>query len=237
MGLGANVAEVGVTAIGRNEGDRLRRCLESALRSNSLVIYVDSASSDRSVETARALGVSVVEIDRSTPLGPSRARNAGFARVLCLEATTNFIQFVDGDCELSEGWIEAAVRRLQSAPQVAIVCGRLRERFPTASIYNQLCDIEWDQPIGESLACGGIFMIRVEAFRQVDGFNPEVLAGEESELCLRLRRNGWKILRGDSEMGVYDAAITRFGLWWRRAIRGGYVYAKRAILQCGSPCR
>ncbi len=229
--------EVGVTTIGRNEGDRLRRCLQSALRTNPLVIYVDSASSDRSVETARALGVSVVETDRSTPLGPSRARNAGFARLLDLDPTIKLIQFVDGDCELTEGWIEAAIRRLQSDPQIAIVCGRLRERFPTASIYNQLCEIEWDQPVGESLACGGIFMIRVEAFRQVGGFDPEVFAGEDAELCVRLRSKGWKILRVDSEMAVHDAAMTRFGQWWRRAIRCGYAYAHGSSLHGGSPDR
>jgi GT2 family glycosyltransferase len=202
-----------------------------------LVIYVDSASSDRSVETARALGVSVVEIDRSTPLGPSRARNAGFDRLLDLDPTIKFIQFVDGDSELTEGWIETAVRRLESEPQVAIVCGRLRERLPTASIYHQLCEIEWDQPPGESLACGGIFMVRVEAFRQVGGFDPEILAGEESELCLRLRGQGWKILRVDSEMAVHDAAMTRFGQWWRRAIRCGYAYAHGSSLHRGSPDR
>jgi GT2 family glycosyltransferase len=231
------VAELGVIAIGRNEGDRLRHCLRSALRAAPIVVYVDSDSTDQSAETARAFGASVVVLDASTPLGPSRARNAGFARLLELAPSVKFVQFVDGDCELADGWIDIAVRQLSSAPNVAIVCGRLRERFPAASIYNKLCEIEWDQPVGESPACGGIFMIRVDAFQQVGGFNPEILAGEESELCLRLHNQGWKILRMDSEMAVHDAAMSRFGQWWRRAVRCGYAYGQGARLHGRSPAR
>ena len=229
--------EVGITAIGRNEGDRLRGCLQSALRASPLVIYVDSASSDRSVDVARALGVELIEIDPTIPLGPSRARNAGVARLLELDPKVEFVQFVDGDCELIDGWIAVALRRLQSTPKVAIVCGRLRERFPAASVYNKLCEMEWDQPPGESLACGGIFMVRVAAFQEVHGFDPDVLAGEDAELCLRLRNRSWKILRVDSEMAVHDSAILRFGQWWKRAVRCGYSYAQGAHLHGSFPNR
>jgi cellulose synthase/poly-beta-1,6-N-acetylglucosamine synthase-like glycosyltransferase len=144
---------------------------------------------------------------------------------------------VDGDCELVDEWIPKGVRRLIDAPQVAVVCGRLRERFPTASIYNQLCDIEWDEPVGEALFCGGNCMIRIDAFRQVGGFDPNVLAGEEPELCLRLRNRGWKVLRTGEQMATHDAAMTRMGQWWRRATRCGYAYAQGAWLHRNSSQR
>jgi GT2 family glycosyltransferase len=231
------VAEVGIVAIGRNEGDRLKGCLQSALRAATAVVYVDSGSSDRSVETARELGVCVVELGASLPLGPSRARNAGVRRLLQLDPTVKFIQFVDGDCELAEQWIEVGERQLQSRSDVAIVCGRLRERFPSASVYNRLCDIEWDQPAGETLTSGGNCMARVDAFQQVGGFDENVIAGEEPELCFRLREKGWKILRVGAEMALHDSAMTRFGQWWRRAVRCGHAYAQGARMHGGSPER
>ncbi len=231
------MGEVGIVAIGRNEGDRLKSCLKAAVRMGLTVVYVDSGSTDGSVETARTLGVSIVELDTSTPMGPSRARNAGAVRLLQLDSRIKVIQFVDGDCELADGWISKGIRHLIAAPQVAVVCGRLRERFPTASIYNKLCDIEWDEPIGEARSCGGNCMIRVDAFHQVGGFDPNVLAGEEPELCLRLRTRGWKVLRTDEEMATHDAAMTRIGQWWRRAIRCGHAYAQGAWLHGNSPQR
>ncbi len=231
------MGEVGIVAIGRNEGNRLKGCLTAAVRAGLTIVYVDSGSTDGSTAIAHSLGVTIVELDASSPMGPSRARNAGAARLLRLDPQVKFIQFVDGDCELADGWISKGVRHLIAAPQVAVVCGRLRERFPSASVYNRLCDIEWDEPVGEARSCGGNCMMRVDAFLQVGGFDPNVLAGEEPELCLRLRARGWKVLRTNEEMAVHDAAMTRMGQWWRRAVRCGHAYAQGAWLHGSSPQR
>ena len=157
-----------------------------------MIVYVDSGSTDGSVELARSLGVDVVKLDLSTSFTAARARNVGLAHLLEADAPIKFVQFVDGDCEVVEGWIERAKRELDAQPNVAVVCGRRRERFPDISIYNRLCDMEWDTPIGETKACGGDAMMRVESFQQVDGFNPLLIAGEEPELCVRLRQKGGK---------------------------------------------
>lgn len=221
---------VGLVAIGRNEGDRLRQCLLSVIGKVAHVVYVDSGSTDGSIELARSLLVDVVELDLSTPFTAARARNAGFAHLLQKDTQLEFVQFVDGDCEVVEGWIERALAQLEAQPNVAVVCGRRRERFPKQSIYNQLCDMEWDTPIGEAKACGGDSMMRVKAFQQVGGFNPALIAGEEPELCVRLRQNEWKILRIDAEMTLHDAQMTRFSQWWKRALRAGHAYAEGAWL-------
>jgi cellulose synthase/poly-beta-1,6-N-acetylglucosamine synthase-like glycosyltransferase len=123
---------------------------------------------------------------------------------------------------------------LEEHPEVAVVSGRLRERYPEFSVYNRLCDIEWDTPVGETAACGGIAMMRARAFREVGGFDPAVIAGEEPELCLRLRAEGWKIWRLDAEMAFHDAAMTSFAQWWRRSQRTGYGYALGASLHSGA---
>ena len=222
--------KVGLVAIGRNEGERLRQCLLSVIGKVAHVVYVDSGSTDGSIELARSLLVDVVELDLSTPFTAARARNAGFAHLLQKNTQLEFVQFVDGDCEVVEGWIERALAQLEAQPNVAVVCGRRRERFPKQSIYNQLCDMEWDTPIGEAKACGGDSMMRVKAFQQVGGFNPALIAGEEPELCVRLRQKEWKILRIDAEMTLHDAQMTRFSQWWKRALRAGHAYAEGAWL-------
>jgi GT2 family glycosyltransferase len=220
------VAKVGVVVIGRNEGARLVRCLRSVVGTDAAVVYVDSGSSDQSVETARSLGAEVIELDLKIPFTAARARNAGFEHLISSHSEIEFVQFVDGDCEVVAGWIKRAPEEIRAKTQAAVVCGRRRERFPDTSIYNAMCDIEWDTPIGESAWCGGDAMMRADALRQVNGFNPSVIAGEEPELCFRLRQRGWKIFRIDAEMTLHDAAMTRFGQWWKRSVRAGHAYAE-----------
>src|SRR5262249_30270274 len=159
------------------------------------IVYVDSGSTDDSVAFARSRGVEVVELDMSIPFTAARARNEGLDRLLKVDPEVHFVQFVDGDCEVQQGWLQKAEQTLQSETAVAVVCGRRRERFPQSSIYNRLCDMEWDTPIGEAGACGGDAMMRVPALRQVGGYRASLIAGEEPELCTRLRGAGWKVLR------------------------------------------
>jgi glycosyltransferase involved in cell wall biosynthesis len=230
--------QVGVVAIGRNEGERLRQCLASAIAQKvAQVVYVDSGSTDGSVAMARSMGVEVVELDLSIPFTAARARNAGFDRLLQLQPLLEFVQFVDGDCELVPGWIDHACTELSAHPEVAVVCGRRRERYPEKSVYNRLCDLEWDTPVGEAKACGGDAMMRTVAVQQVDGFNPTLIAGEEPELCVRLRQSGWKIFRLDAEMTLHDAQMFRFEQWWTRFLRAGHAYAEGAYLHGNSPER
>lgn len=217
---------VGLVAIGRNEGERLKRCLRSALPQVARLVYVDSGSTDDSVAFARGLGVEVVELDTSVPFTAARARNAGVERLTLVFPEVQFVQFVDGDCELHAGWVARAVSELEARPKAAVVCGRRRERFPDASVYNRLCDIEWDTPVGKALACGGDFMVRLDAFREVGGFSPDLIAGEEPDLCFRLRQCGWEIWRVDAEMTLHDAAMTRFSQWWQRNLRSGHATAE-----------
>lgn len=227
---------IGAVVIGRNEGERLVRCLKSMQGQASRIVYVDSGSTDDSLANAKAAGAEVVELDLETPFTAARARNAGFTELQNGNGI-EFIQFVDGDCEIQPNWIAAAHSFLKENPRAAVTCGRRRERFPENSVYNRLCDWEWDTPIGQTKACGGDALMRVTALAEVGGFNPTLIAGEEPELCVRLRAKGWEIWRLDREMTLHDAAMTRFGQWWRRAVRGGHAYAEGAALHGRPPER
>ncbi len=228
---------IGVVAIGRNEGERLRRCLASLAGHAGRIVYVDSASTDGSSAIATAAGAEVVHLDMNLPFTAARARNAGFERLLVLDPEVELVQFVDGDCEVEAGWWVAALAAMASQPQAAVVCGRRRERHPEASIYNRLCDVEWNTPVGEALECGGDALIRTRAFREVAGYNPALIAGEEPDMCVRMRQRGWKIFRIDAAMTLHDAAMTRFGQWWRRELRGGHAAAEGAAMHGHPPER
>jgi glycosyltransferase involved in cell wall biosynthesis len=190
------------------------------------IVYVDSGSTDGSVAFASASGVDIVELDMSIPFSAGRARNEGFDALLASNPDLEFVQFIDGDCQIEPSWLEAATDFLSEPSDYAIVCGRRKEIYPQASVYNRLCDIEWNTPVGDALACGGDFLTRVEAFRQVHGFNPEVVAGEEPEMCFRMRERGLKIKRIDQDMTYHDAQMMNIKQWWLRAKRCGHAYAQ-----------
>jgi GT2 family glycosyltransferase len=228
--------DYGVVVIGRNEGTRLTACLDSITNATS-VIYVDSGSIDGSAQMARRRGIDVVELDLERPFTAARARNAGLARLRQIHPWICYVQFVDGDCKLNEQWPQAAIALLEARPDVAAVSGRLREMFPERSVYNWLCDLEWKRPVGEVTAFAGNVMMRVNALRQVSGYREALIAGEESELCVRLRGLNWKILSVADEMALHDAAMLRFGQWWRRSMRGGYAFAQGSDLHGHAPDR
>ena len=217
--------DVGVVVIGRNEGDRLVRCLASVKACTRNIVYVDSGSTDESVDYAARIGACVVQLDLTRPFTAARARNEGYSALKSLQPDARFVQFIDGDCSLAPGWVEMARTFLGQRSDVAVVCGRRRERHPETSIYNQLCDLEWNTPIGEAVACGGDALMRAEAFESVGGFQPRLIAGEEPELCIRLRKIGWTIWRLDADMTEHDASMTRFRQFWVRTVRNGYAFA------------
>lgn len=231
------LTDTGVVAIGRNEGERLRACLASLAGRVACTVYVDSGSTDGSVAWAERSGAEVVPLDMHRPFTAARARNAGFLRLRERMPSVRYVQFVDGDCEVVPAWLERAHDFLRAAQDVAVVCGRRRERHPERSLYNRLCDIEWDTPVGDALACGGDAMMRVDALVAVQGYRDDLIAGEEPELCVRLRAAGWRVHRLADEMTRHDAAMTRFGQWWKRTLRGGYAFAQGAALHGAPPER
>jgi GT2 family glycosyltransferase len=229
---------IAAVVIGRNEGARLERCLRSLRGDVRPLVYVDSLSEDESVALARSLGADVVELDLATPFTAARARNEGFRRVVALDPGVDFVQFVDGDCEVAQRWIASAEDALRRNSEIGAVTGVRRERYPDHSIYNQLCDIEWRMgPFGDIDRFGGDVMIRAQALRAAGGYDGAVIAAEDDELAVRLRTGGWRILRLDRPMTIHDAAMRRLSQWWRRAMRCGYGFAQVNALHGAPPVR
>lgn len=230
------MSQIGVVAIGRNEGARLIACLDSLKAAGGdPVVYVDSGSTDGSVEAARARGAIAVALDMGVPFTAARARNAGLKRLAEIAPGAVYVQFIDGDCALDAQWLRVAAEFLDRRADVAVVCGRRRERSPEASLYNRLCDLEWNTPAGEALACGGDALMRIAAVEGAGGYRDDLIAGEEPELCIRLREKGHRIWRLDAEMTLHDAAMTQFSQWWKRSERAGHAFAEVSSLHRASP--
>lgn len=227
--------KLGIVLIGRNEGQRLIRALESVVSSTRSVVYVDSGSTDGSSEAARQRGARVVDLDMSTPFTAARARNAGFERLLRDEPDLRYVQFVDGDCEVAEGWLKAAVKELDSDDSLVAVSGWIEERHPERSVYNRICDVEWKS--GSPDAFGGNVMIRASALREVGGWDPTVIAAEDDELALRLRQAGGRVLRLERPSVIHDVDMHRARQWWLRAKRCGYAYAQVSQMHGSTPDR
>lgn len=228
--------DLGIVVIGRNEGERLRRCLESLPRNGTPCVYVDSGSTDGSPELARNMGCTVIELDTALALSAARGRQVGLEHLCARCPGTKYVQFVDGDCVLQPGWIEAAVQFLENNPRTAVVVGILRERFASSSLLVRLVEADWDISEGETDAIYGISMTRVAAIREVGGWRVELIAGEELDLGARLRSRGWKLYRVAADMTLHDIGIRNAGELWRRTVRSGYAYAQLARLHGWSRC-
>lgn len=213
---------IGAVVIGRNEGARLIKGLRSLQGEVSRVVYVDSGSTDASVEHAGRLGAECVLLESDVPFTAARARNAGFERIMRGPDAPAFVQFIDGDCRVEGGYIARAAAAMADDPKLAVVTGWRAEIDPEASVFNAMCDVEWHGPAGDIMACGGDMMVRAAAFEQVGGFDPGVIAAEDDELCIRLRKAGWRLRRLPLPMTHHDANMLRFGQWWNRAVRTGH---------------
>lgn len=230
----SSTPRIAVIVIGRNEGQRLRLALESLPHAaQAALLYVDSGSTDGSVELARASGVDVLSLDPARPFSAARARHEGVQRLLALYPAIEFIQFLDGDCTLEPGWIDTAVEQFRAQRDVGVVCGMLSEAAPDASPYNRMSHLQWQVAAGEIQACGGIFMVRRAAYEAAGGFNCQLLTREERDLCARIRAAGNRIIRIDAAMAQHDAALLRFSQWWVRAVWGGYGDALHISTQTG----
>jgi len=229
---GATVKEsalppVSFVVIGRNEGPRLVRCLES-LRALDYppdrveIIYVDSRSTDDSCALAEPLADRVLAIT-PTHLTAAAGRNAGL-RV----ARHDLVHFVDGDTCMHPQWLRRAVGAMDD-PAVLAVFGRVEEVAPEASVYNFWAHHDWYRPPGPVDSAGGIALYRRELVERAGGFDEVLIAGEEPDLCARMRaRQDGVILCLDEPMVRHDMNMTRFSQYWRRCMRTGHAYAQVA---------
>jgi GT2 family glycosyltransferase len=213
----------GTVVIGRNEGPRLAGCLDSLSSLGAPVVYVDSQSTDRSVEIALARGAEVVEMPSEASPSAALARNLGAERLADLVDELKYVQFIDGDCLLNPDFTTAALAEMDGDASLAAVCGFRVESEPHRNIWHRIAHVEWQMgPVGDVPGFAGDVVVRKDAFEAVNGYDPSIIAGEEPELSLRMIAAGWRICRVDVVSTVHDIAMETAAEWWARSRRGGY---------------
>jgi glycosyltransferase involved in cell wall biosynthesis len=224
---------IGCVVIGRNEAARLPATLASVKAAGLAFVYVDSGSSDESVAIAEAAGAPVIKLDPTRPFTAARARNEGLDALTARHPDARYVMFLDGDCRLDAGFPAKAAAALDADPDCAIIVGHLHEEQAAPSVYTRLSAIEWSSatgPITDFGNLGGIMLARISDIRAVGGFNAAMIAGEDSELGVRLSLAGKRVVKIDADMATHRADITRFAQWWRRSVRAGHALAHRYAL-------
>lgn len=215
----AVAADVHVVVPVRDRPDALRRCLTAL--AGLPVLVVDDASRDAAAVAgvARDAGARLLRLE--TNVGPGGARNAGLAAVV-----TPLVAFVDSDCVVPLGWLDALLPALLDA-RVAVVAPRvvgaggpgLLARYEVRSGPLDLgpapAPVRPGSRVGHLPAA--VLLARREALG--DGFDPALRLGEDVDLVWRLAARGLGVRY---EPGVHVRHETRSGLgaWLRQ--RHGY---------------
>ena len=220
--------EISYVVIGRNEEKRLQRCLRAILDQGRTatreVLYVDSRSTDRSVEIARSLpGVEVLVVGDEQP-NAAKGRNLGWRR-----ARGELVQFVDGDAVLTPDWEDRGAAAMRD-PQVGAVYGWYVEEHPERSLFNRFADLDWPRQDGEVETFGGIVMVRRRCLEETGGFPEAALSGEEPVLALAMRRRGYRFLQLPVLMAHHDIDTHDFATYWRRCVATGLSLAEQAAI-------
>lgn len=224
----SSLEKVGMVVIGRNESLRLPATLRALQVTNFPLVYVDSRSSDNSVDVARGLGIETLVLSADKPVNASRARNDGANWLLERFPDLHYLQFLDGDTVVDSEWLANAIAHLDAQPQVGFVCGQLREKDRNSNVYRRLCDMEWRWEAtdnAESSRLGGMGLMRVAAFKQAGGYDETLIAGADPELYGRLVKDGWQLQVLPVMMGLHDSGMVAFNQWWTRCVKAGHGFA------------
>ena len=74
--------------------------------------------------------------------------------------------------------------------------------------------------------CGGDALIRAEAPERAGSYDESLSAREDPELCLKIKRLGYKIVRLDRTYSRPRLSYSRLWQYWRRSAWTGYAYAE-----------
>jgi len=221
---------ISIIVIGLNEEKNLKECLSSIFESSLggdeklEIVYVDSGSIDNSIAIAKSFyNVKVISLQDSPP-SAAKGRNLGASIT-----KGDYIQFVDGDSALDKNWIKMALQALELDQSKGVVFGAIEEVDNKNTIYSKVCRFDWYTPPGDYRLCGGNAMWRRDIFIKAGGFDSTLSAGEEPDLCYKVRQNGHRIVCLDAPMVKHDLDMNSFKEYWLRSIRSGYAYSVIAM--------
>ncbi|MCE1274992.1 MAG: glycosyltransferase family 2 protein [Chlorobiales bacterium] len=225
---------VSVIIVSYNTRDILKQCLESLfMHTQGLemeVFVVDNDSHDGSASMVKNEFPEVRLIANRENMGFAAANNQAFSlvrgRYIVLlnpdafvkpASIANGLKFMDAtpDCGLCggkvlspEGRLEPSARRFPSPLSKLFTLAGLSAKFPDSTLFNrhEFGGFAHDKPIEVDWVPGTFSIVRKEMLDSIGGFdNRFYIYYEETDLCLRAKKAGWKIYY------IPDAAVTHIG--------------------------
>lgn len=213
--------------IGRNEGWKLELCLKSVYESiaensyiESEVIYIDSNSTDNSIEIAQKFKpLSIFQLTGEC--------NAAIARNLGAEkANGDILYFIDGDMEIDKHFLKHVINRN----------GKLSYYFVGGYYIGKYYSDDWELLYAKQIPSknklkieyfeaftGGLFIISKAIWLKVGGMKPYMTGGEDPELAIRLAQMGIFKLWKNAPMAIHHTKVHEN----RQSI--GYLFKKRNL--------
>ncbi len=207
--LAAQSASLSIIIIGKNEEINLNKVFSSVLTASEKylhkyktypsIIYIDSASSDASVDIAKKYKIDYHVIEGKT--NPAIARQTGMKLT-----KSEFIFFLDGDTEVQEKWLNEGVTYLLENTKYAGVGGILKFNIMKNNVLVWSSENYRNTKINGELitdGVGGTFLFRRYALDLIGGYVSNYHVSEEFEIQLKLAAIGLHIVRIVKPMGIH----------------------------------
>jgi len=214
-----------VIVIARNEESNIGKCLESVTiafdERQYELIFVDSASTDRTIAIASNYDIRLIQLSPAGPLRPSVGRHIGLQY-----AQGKNILFLDGDMTLDPNWVPLAENALASDDRLAGVAGEMVHLLPNEHDNDKVFSQSYpdsDYRAADHLA--GSSAYRQDPLRIIGGFNPFLYSCEEAELGARLRKAGYRLVRLRAPMTMHAPEFSKETIdeLFRRRRRGFFI--------------
>jgi GT2 family glycosyltransferase len=235
-----------IAIVNHNSRDLMISCLQSIMQAETQakceIVVVDNNSKDNSVDAVRTLFPFVRLLESKQNLGFSHAVNIAFSHT-----TTKYLLVLNPDIEVSRDSIEKLVEYMESQPKVGLCapklvnpdrtlqysCRRyytltvlvlrrtiLGSLFPDHDALRNHLMMDWDHSTAREVewVLGAALMLRREAIpggRVMD--ERFFLYFEDVDLCLRLRKSGWKVIYYPEAVMVHHHQRTSARPIWNRA--------------------
>jgi glycosyltransferase involved in cell wall biosynthesis len=189
-----------------NEEAMIGKCLECLAQSRFPmsgfeVIVADNGSRDRTMEIVRSFARQL----RITALQQPGVTISALRNLSAQAAQGEFLAFLDADCLVPDGWLQAALRHIED-PTNRIVGSRYAIPADSSWIGRAWYGVGYAPADGEvAYVPSGDLIVSRATFLQLGGFNEGLATSEDCEFCLRARNAGVPV------QAVAELAVTHLG--------------------------
>jgi GT2 family glycosyltransferase len=236
--------KVDVVVLTWNDAEQLERCLDSVASSRGVrtrAYVVDNGSDVSAAPMALAGRGGTVMIHNTKNRGVAAGRNQGAGL-----GDSEYVCFLDSDAVLGPDALAHLARQLENRPDAAMSAPVFEDQLPEESAgvapsfkdkatrlirnsatYRRVAGMGRGPAWEVDFSIGACQLLRRRCFEAVGGFDERYFYGpEDVDLCMRLRRRGWKVVQVAAAACQHRARRSHR----RLATRAGAIHAKNVAL-------